>query len=509
MNALWQWLRLPWFATLRAARIFTLVLQLGLLAGALAAWFMLAIGDGRLQLPLMLLGAAAGYWWMSVGDGWLLLVVDDVAALRMPRTRGRTTSALASAITQTILAPAVLMVCLGAPLGSSALFIVDVSLLMLLWGLVPRYLAVFLGFVYAALIGLCSYLDWPSISDPAFAPLGAKLAAAGLLLVVLRTYQLRRTPDREYSRWTIPMALLLRGQQGVFAALASGKQHCLIGQAQRTPSLDVDFRAWETHQHADPRLSRRLVRMVIGAPFAPRRTLIELRHWGLGIAAVLALEFAGWMLLPLNVLRILNAVTLLWTVLMGVWFVPALASMRLAALFGRQPAAEVALLAHLPGLGDAAAARALLVRATLADGLRRYAVAVAATITAWLLLVGLPRVVPLLLVAALLPAALAGAAMLGALAGRNFDDSSAGILARRALFLAALAILVFTSSVKLIPLIILPLVHKPAEHLWAAQHPWIIAVLALPWGAVFVYALVQLRRNWRAFQRRPQPFMQR
>ncbi|MHB1991361.1 hypothetical protein [Metallibacterium scheffleri] len=357
MSAFWQWLRLPWLATLHTQRIFTLVVQLCLLIGALAARLLLAPGNGRLQIPLLLLAFAAGFWWMFVGARWLL-VMQDARTLRLPHTRARDGSSLASAVAQMILMPAVLMACLGAPFASSALLLADVSLMALLWGLLPRYLALFAAFLPAAAIFLSGYLGWPSITDAAFAPLGAELAVLGLLLVALRIDQLRRAPDREYSRWTIPMALLLRGQQGVFEGLPRGPQCNLRSAAQRTASLDMDFDAWGKPRAADPRTDCRLIRMVLGPPFAPRRARIELRDWGLGIAAIAALELVGWRLLPLDMLRAINAVILLSLLALGLWLLPALASRRLITLFGKQPAAEVALLAHLPGLGDAVRARA-------------------------------------------------------------------------------------------------------------------------------------------------------
>lgn len=508
MNAIWVWLRLPWLATLRSQRIFTLVLQLGLVVAAVVAGWLLPPQHGRLQVPLTLLGFACGFWWLFVGSRWLL-VVTDAAALRLPRSRMRTGSALAGAVAQTLLVPTLLMACLGAPVGSSALFLADVALMTLLWGLVPRYLVPLFGFMPAAVIGLSDSAGWPSISDPAFAALGAELAVLGLLLVTLRGIQLQRAMDRSYGRWNVPKALMLRGQQGIFEGLPAGKHFCLDGQAARMQSLDVDFSAWGRHGPADPRLACRLVRTVIGGSFAPRRTLIELRNWGFGVIAVLALELAGQALLPRDVLLIVNASILMWTVLMGMLLVPALASVRLAAVFGRQPASEVALLAHLPGLGNAATARRLLLRATLGPSLRRYALAVLALVAAWLLFVGLPHALPVLLAAALTGAVLAGTVMMAALAGRNFEDSSTASAVRRALYLTVLMALVVGSSTWLIPLVLAPLAHKPDGHTWAGQHPWAIAGLALGWSGVLVYALALLRRYWRAFQRRPQPFMHR
>jgi hypothetical protein len=331
----------------------------------------------------------------------------------------------------------------------------------------------------------------------------------GLLLVALRIDQLRRAPDREYSRWTIPMALLLRGQQGVFEGLPRGPQCNLRGPAQRTASLDVDFDAWKKPRAADRRTDCRLIRMVLGPPFAPRRARIELRDWGLGIITVAALELVGWRLLPLDMLRAINAVILLILLALGRGLLPALASRRLITLFGKQPAAEVALLAHLPGLGDALRARSLLLRATLGEGLRRYAIAVLLMIAAWLLLVGLPQIVPWLLVAALILAALMCLVMLGALAGLNFEDQSTRYIVRLAIYFGAFIPLLYISGGVLIPLITLPIAHKSTEHLLAIQFPSILAALAAAWSGVLVFALTGLHRNWRRFQRRPHPFMQR
>ena len=508
MSALWQWLRLPWLATLRAQRILVLTLQLCLLAGALAARLLLAAGDGRLQTPLVLLAFAAGLWWMTVGARWLL-VMQDARTLRLPRTRARTGGSLASAVAQSLLLPAVLMACLGAPFASSALLLADVSLMALLWGLLPRYLVLFAALLPSAAIFLSGYLGWPSITDAAFAPLGAELAVLGLLLVALRIDQLRRAPDREYSRWTIPMALLLRGQQGVFEGLPRGPQCNLRGPAQGTASLDVDFDAWGKPRAADPRTDCRLIRMVLGPPFAPRRARIELRDWGLGIITVAALELVGWRLLPLDVLRENNAYILLILLALSLWVLPALASRRLITLFGKQPAAEVALLTHLPGLGDALRARSLLLRATLGENLRRYTIAVLLMIAAWLLLVGQPQVVPWLLVAALILAALMCHAMMGALAGLNFEDRSTRYIVRLAIYFGAFIPLLYISGGVLIPLITLPIAHKSTAHLLVTQFPSILAALAAAWSGVLVFALTGLRRNWRRFQRRPHPFMQR
>ncbi|MHB1991362.1 hypothetical protein [Metallibacterium scheffleri] len=148
-------------------------------------------------------------------------------------------------------------------------------------------------------------------------------------------------------------------------------------------------------------------------------------------------------------------------------------------------------------------------RATLGAGLRRYAIAVLLMIAAWLLLIGLPQIVPWLLVAALILAALMCYVMLGALAGLNLEDRSTRYIVRAAIYFGVLIPLLYMSGVELIPLIVLPIAHKSTARLLVTEYPWILAALAAAWSGVLVFALTRLRRNWRAFQRRPHPFVQR
>lgn len=504
MNALVRWLRLPWYSAYRAQRAINLTLQALLLLAALLAHLLMQPGTGGHLVTLMLIAAGCAYNWMIPGAYWLL-VARDARSLRLPHAHRRVASALASLAVQTLLLPTALLVLLGLHALPTLMLLLDMTAFVMLFSLVERWVSLLLVFAPSALILLCGLAGWSASTDPQFTLLGAELAVLGLAIIALQWRLLMRAKEPYFGRWRTPMVFRRRGHfgiQGLSAGCATyGNPHAGTN-TQCAPRIALPK---STGAHDAPTL----VRVLLGPPFAPRRrTRNDLLYWALGVAALLLVELAGWLLLSPHSLRVLNAMVLLWTVMLATFFVPAKASARLFGLFGGQPAAAVALLAHLPGLGVAAQARALLLRATLGVGLRWLAMGVLAMIALWLLLVGAPAFVALLLVAAAFLATRTAATVLAALSGANLYPCSTRDIVRRGIYLALLTVLAVASSVVLIPQAMALLAQKPATATWAGQHPWIQVAFALAWSALWVFALTQLRRHGRRFQCRPHPFLQ-
>ena len=506
MNALARWLQLPWYSAERMQRYFNAGMQAILLLAALLSSLLMPHGSGAHIVTLILIAASCAFNWMFVGARWLL-VARDANALRLPHSHQRVASALASMATQTLLLPTVLLALLGLPALPALTLMLGMTAMALLWALATRWMVPLLGFVPAALLLLAGPAGWPSPTDPKFTLLGTELAALGLAIVTLRWRALMRADETGFaSSWRKPMIFLLRGQLGI-QGLSAGCATYSNAHAGVNADGASKIRLPDSTGQYDVST---LVRVLLGPPFAPRRrTGGDLRYWALGAVALLLVEFAAWLLVSPDTLRVLNAMVLLWTVMLAMFLVPAMASLRLFALFGGQPAAAVALLAHLPGLGDPSDARAMLLRTTVGVAIRWLAVAVLAIVALWLLLVGAPGFVALLLVAAAILATLTGATMLAALSGARLDRGTSQDIMRRGIYFALLAVLTITSSVALIPQAVALLAMQPAAKTWADQHPWIPAAFTLAWSALWVFALAQLRRHWRRFRRRAHPFLQR
>ncbi|WP_297901868.1 hypothetical protein [Metallibacterium sp.] len=502
MKALWRWLALPWYSSERVLRRFTLIIQALLIMGALLARWLVTPGDGGLLMTLMPVAAASAFAWMSIGQRWLL-VTRDTHALRLPRARRRIILALASLATQTLLLPTLLLVLLGLPAAASLMMLLALSVLVLLWGLAPRWLVPPLSLVPTALILLADPAGWPAPTDPGFALLGAQLAALGLCIVALRWRALMHIEETAFGRWSVPMVFLLRGQQGLLApsacawsassgTLSVAGLHALRGADPSQPVRKLDLSA--------------VLRVFLGPPFAPHGRNARLRAWLAGLAIAVALEALLWWALPQPLPRLLNAVALAWTALMGWLFVLQFGGMRLTALFARGQAADLALLAHLPGLGTPQVCRSALLRVTLRVTAGRMLVAGGLLLALWWLLVGAPAAAPILAVMMLFYALAATTWTLAALSGRSIQGLKPAVIARLALLMVLLCAVLVASGWLLLPTMA-ALARKPGPD--SAIMPIVRVLVALGWAGAFAWMLAALRRNGRAFQRRPHPFLQR
>ena len=502
MKALWRWLALPWYSSERVLRRFTLIIQALLMMGALLARWLVTPGDGRFLATLMPVAAASAFTWMFIGQRWLL-VTRDARALRLPRARRCITLALASLAMQTLLLPTLLLVLLGLPAAASLMMLLALSVLVLLWGLAPRWLVPPLSLVPTALILLADPAGWPAPTDPGFALLGAQLAALGLCIVALRWRALLRIEETAFGRWSVPMVFLLRGQQGLLAPSA-----CAWPASSGTLSV-AGLHALQVTDSSQPVRKPDLsaaLRVFLGPPFAPHGRNARLRTWLAGLAIVVALEALLWWALPQPLPRLLNAVALAWTALMGWLFVLQFGVTRLAALFARGQAADLALLAHLPGLGTPQVCRSALLRVTLRVTAGRVLIAGGLLLALWWLLVGGLAALPILAVMMLFYALAATTLTLAALCGRPIQGLKPVVIARLALLVVLLCALLVASGWLLLPAIA-AIAHKPDSDPTVAHT--LRLLVALGWAGAFVWMLAALRRNGRAFQRRPHPFLQR
>ena len=501
MSALWRWLALPWYSSERVLRRFTLVIQALLMVGALLARWLVPPGDGRLLATLMPVAAANAFAWMFIGQRWLL-VTRDVRALRLPRARRRIILALASLATQTLLLPTLLLVLLGLHAVPSLMLLLALSALVLMWGLAPRWLVPLLGFVPAVLIVLAVPAGWPAPTDPGFALLGAQLAALGFCIVVLRWRVLLHIEETAFGPWSVPMVFLLRGQQGLLAPSA-----CAWPASSGTLSV-AGLHALRVTDPSQPVRKPDLfaaLRVFLGPPFAPHGRGARLRVWLAGLALVVALEALLWWALPQPLPRLVNAAALAWTALMGWLLVLQFGVTRLTALFARGQAADLALLAHLPGLGTPQVCRSALLRVALRVTAGRVLAAGGLLLALWWLLVGTPAAVPILAVMMLFYALAATTWTLAALSGRTIQGPKPAAIARQALLMVLLCALLVVSGWLLLPAIA-AIVHKPDSNP-AVTHSLRLLV-ALGWAGAFVWLLAALRRNLHSFHRRPHPFLQ-
>jgi hypothetical protein len=354
-----------------------------------------------------------------------------------------------------------------------------------------------------------------SLGLPALGSTASLVSAAAVTIVALLVFahsarRLLLQPTQERGYWRTPQVLTMRGQLGLQGGLLQAWQNTPRNDSADYVStiLQTDA-AQHTCAHSRQADTTRTIRIVLGPPYAPQRLRRAARPWLLVLLVFVLAELLTAHLLPAMLLLRLNVIALIWLVVMALWFAPGLASARLRQVFVRTASAEVALLALLPGLGDAAARRHGLLRATLLPVLQVWGLITAILVVAWLVLVGKPIVVPGILLLAALGALLTSGAMLAAMNGRDLESASLTRKTLGAILVGVYLLLVVAFLMTVLPFALSVATQQPLPDGWQAQQYWIALTIAVVWLGTLTAFAALLRRQWRAFIRRPHPFMQR
>ncbi len=509
MNALFRWLALPWYAAPRVLRVFIFVTA-GLFWAGMAASALFANGTRMLgaEAALVLAWFAAYFWWMFIGSR-SVLILQDAWHLRLPRTLARSLALLTSALTQTVLLPALVVTLAGVSAPTALILLLAVACVTLAYSVLPPRAGLpALMLLMVLVIGNTS-LGLPAIGSAALSIMAASVAALAVLVFVFSVRRLIWKAPPAGGFWRTPQVTTMRRQLGLQGGLIQAWQEMPGNDRDHGRMLPVEPMSPHTDGHVGQADATRAIRVMLGPPYAPQRLRRAARPWLLALLVGALIELLAAHFLPAMLVLRVNVIVLIWLVVLGLWFAPGVASTPLRRVFVRGTTAELPLLALLPGLGDAATRRRSLLRATLLPVLRVWGGITAIIAIAWLLLVGKAIVIPGLLLLAALGATLTSAVVLAVLNGRDLQDASLTRKMLGAILVGVYLLLIVAFLLAVLPFALSVATQQPLPDGWQAQQFWIALAVAVIWLGTLMVSAASLRRQWRSFMRRPHPFMQR
>ena len=432
-------------------------------------------------------GIFAAACWAVVGSR-LLLVQRTLRQTRVPESRRSVGIALALLAVPTIALPALVLAILHQLTLVSLAVLLLSNVAGLLWALGPMWvvLTVVLMPAAASLLSPLPTLAWLHVSQHTQ---GLVLLALALVLAGYVSWLWRAWLDRDpadYPMLSVPWVMRLGDLPG-FGDLASAA-------AGRRMLQRRDTRSTKGHRMLPPdgRESASVILCFLGPPyrFVSRRdlyaTVVMLLLFGLGGA------LGGW-LLHWSTSGMVLALGGMAMMMLPLLVTTGMLSLRLKAY--PDFLTELAL---LPGLGSAAEARRHVLRAMLESGQRRYTLM---TLAAMLLAFALGSP-PTLLVLMLALTVLAFVGNIAAILDTWAMCPDPSLLRRALLpfgWFALIALVVFTALFVI------------GYHAGAGSglNRAIILVLGSGWALAIPALLTRLTLDWRRFQRRPHPFVQR
>ncbi|MBW8074454.1 hypothetical protein [Metallibacterium scheffleri] len=451
---------------------------------ALTAGGVLLLPHGPHVLPFGFIGAVC---WALVGSR-LLLVQRVLRHSRVPDAGRSVGIALALLAVPTVALPVlVLTITHGLTLASLALLLLC-NVAGLLWALAPVLVAIAVPLTPSAVM-LVSSLPAPAwlrlsgtMQGPALLLLA--LALTGYLMWLWRAW-LGRDPA-EYRMLSVPW-VMRQGDQPGFDGLASA-----VAVRRRLQSRDGRSAEGRRMLPLDCRKPAIVIRCCLGRPYAfvSRRelhtTIAVLLLFGLGSA------LGGW-LLHWSVPGMMLAAGGMAMMLLPLLVTTGMLSLRLKAY--PDFLTELAL---LPGLGSAAEARRHVLHAMLGRGQRRFAL-MAFSVMLLAFALGAP---PTLLMLMLALTVLAFVGNIAAILDTWALRPAPSLLRRTVLplgWFALIALVVFTGV----------FVIGGNAGAGSGLNRMIVLVLSIGWALAIPALLTRLVIDWRRFQHRPHPFVQR
>lgn len=296
-------------------------------------------------------------WWLWLSS--LLLLARDGRRLGLPHVGRDSAYAVCLYACAMVLAPALLTAASGGNVAAAVLFPALAIVGSLGWMLLPRWLAMWLGFVPAIYIGLHNAFHVPSPFDPRFQHWAWLALAVLAAIVVIRWRQMARGEDNDDSRWSSAMILQMR-RHAVSRDWWSIDRNW-AWRRSRSRKIEVDFRGLGAANPA------KAIRVALGGWYVPQ-------SWRTRAGALTRAVLPMLLFIPLMVFMNMgreDSLRKVWKVIGisgGLWiglFGSAMLALAIAALVQRRwrGSADVGLLALLPGLGGAAATAHVL-RAT-------------------------------------------------------------------------------------------------------------------------------------------------
>ncbi len=334
-------------------------------AGAIAYGWFSSQTDWAVTSALILCIGLIYLWIFQFPNAFLLAM--DARNLRVPGVGATVVASLALYAVLSVLPATLLLALFGANALNTATILLLCVLIGLAFALLPRYLAVWIGFMPAVSTGLHRYITIPGPGSAAFPHWALPLCLVLLVIVAMRWRGLLRAENPRLRGLSSAVVMRFRQQQGGFSNLWGDSCSSQDSVRNRPDWMQsgVDLR------RVDPAHTVRALRVAIGNLYVPRTLVGHLRNHGLKVLGFLLLF--PLMLLILNGGGDSNASTALKGFCIGVIgalgvFGPLMlinmGSYQLRSHWSR-PNTELPLLALLPGLGARDAVKRDLLRATL------------------------------------------------------------------------------------------------------------------------------------------------
>lgn len=485
------WLQAPWRSAHRSLGWLTVVVGLLAVAAALAVATLSARTDA-LVTAFGVLGAGELFLWAFFMPCLLLLAID-ARALRLPGVQREIHASLLVYALLSVGLPVLLAGALGVDMPTVASVLGLCAAIGLGFALLPRYLAVLLGFMPALRSALRQQMPIPGPGEPGFVTWALLAVLLLLCACIVRWRSLVRTVEPVGGfRGAMVFQLRRNGAMGQWGA----DQADSLQQIRRRPDW---LQAGADLRGIGPATPLAALRVALGHWYLPR-TLGGHLHAAAPALLSLLLGLATMLLIGLDgrhpravsvAMRAIGVGLVGWVGVFGSLMVTLMTVQRVTARW-RKPNTELPLLSLLPGLGAPAQAKRNVLLAILRRPLAAQCLLLVMMIAVGLglhlsplglLSVGVAQLGGVAVLLACVPAALGG----GGLQGWT---------------LAALVtvLCILTSLGSLLPLAAI------GEHPWPLAQPLLELVLSL-WLVTGVVLLRLGQRGWRALTARPHAFL--
>lgn len=484
-------LRTPWRSAYPSMR-WTAVVVFSLACLAAVAVAVLPTGKEGPLMAVGILGFGEGFLWAFFVSGLLLLAID-ARKLRLPGLQREIHASLGLYAVLSVAPATALAAAFGTDVATVCALLALCSLAGLAFVLLPRPIAMLMGFVPALHAGLKRVLDIPAPGEPDFVPWASTAIAVLLLACILRWRHLLRAHE---SAEGFSGAVVLQFRRNSGWGGWSSERFDSLQRVRRRPDW-LQPRA--DLKGVGPDAPSAALRVALGHWYTPRSVAGHL-HAAAPVALSLLCAVGAMVLIGLSnghrhgVLKLLEIGSIAAIGWLGVFgtLTITLVTTQLVQARWRKPNTELPLMALLPGLGGTSQARRALLLAILRRPLGTQAVLLVA-----MLAVGLGLHLPALGMASIAVSQLGSAAVLAAcvpavLGGRPLPTWG--------LVLGGIALFVLVSLGSFLPLT------ATGDHPWEGAQRAIGIVLAL-WLAFGVLLAWIGHRGWPALIRRPHPFL--
>jgi hypothetical protein len=490
MNPL-MWLEVPWRSSHRALRWLSAAVFVLCSAGALAMG-MFGGEHQRWVGALSIYGFGLVYLWAFFMSTCLLLAIDT-RQLRVPGIQRQIVAGLLLYGVLSIGVPACILGASGLPAWNGAALLCTISAGGLMFALMPRFVAVFIGMLPSLLMAVWRRFELPGVTDPRFAHWAWFVALLLLAAVILRWRQLLLAGPNTSMGWATPLVIQFRNSTWAQWNNLSDSRQLRQRPDWLQPGLDLG--------NAGPANPRKAVRVALGGWYLPQTRRSLLKQWAMAAFIIVVPGLASTLLVRLGhpgnhanvamkgaLLGAFGSLTLMAAPMI------ALLTMVWISKRWQRVNAELPLLALFPGLGNADEAKRTVLRAGLRLPLMLHGLLIVLVLAAMLLWTGHLQLLGFVLLAQLGTATVTLAFVLNIFGGCALKTAATSVILG----------LVFVLTV--LSLMLPALAQSDHPSWWAAP---LLAPLLFAWLLLMAGMVWLSRRGWRHLQQLPHAFVMR